>query len=62
MYTGSNFRNLWGQPIIIAIMTFTGLILALIGDGPYDWIACALLVYPLAKLIYYYWIKVNRAA
>lgn len=51
----NSFIKLWGQPLLLGLLILSGLILALVGDGIYDWIACICLLYPLIRLSYFYW-------
>lgn len=50
-----NLTKLWGQPILIGVLSISGLIAALIGDGLFDFIAWICLLYPLIRLSYHYW-------
>ncbi len=46
--------HVWGKPLLLAVLSITGLITALVGDGYWDafsWLALAL---PLAIIVGYY--------
>lgn len=45
-----SFRAIFAAPIILFVLSLTGLITALLGDGPWDRIGAALLATALAVL------------
>lgn len=55
----SPFLRLWGAPIAIALASLIGLISALLGDGPNDWISWLGLGAPLLVLL---WARLRRRA
>ena len=44
----SPFMRLWGMPIVLALLTTIGLILALLGDGVWDGLSALALGTPVA--------------
>lgn len=57
MKTKNTWINLWGQPLLIAVLSITGLVSALVGDGVFDIIAWLCLLYPIISICYHYWRK-----
>ena len=51
------FMRIWGWPVAIAIVTLTGLIAGLAGDGRWDWLAALCLGLPVVLSV---WLGVMR--
>jgi len=47
-----SFRHTFGAPLLIAVFSVVGLVSALLGDGPRDWISWASLAVPVAVIIW----------
>ena len=41
------FMQVWGWPLVIAIVSLAGLLAGLVGDGAWDWLAAACLSLPV---------------
>jgi hypothetical protein len=55
MKKSNPFLNLWGKPLLIAFLSLSGLIAALVGDGIWDvysWIALGI---PVIWMIWYWY-------
>ncbi|WP_119079181.1 hypothetical protein [Chitinophaga alhagiae] len=55
------FMKLWGMPLILAVLSLAGLIIALAGDGIWDifsWIGLGIPLYLIIK--HYYFRKEQR--
>ncbi|WP_166574900.1 hypothetical protein [Caulobacter sp. SLTY] len=46
----SSFLKIFGWPTVLAILSLIGLVGALVGDGPWDWLSWLCLGFPLAVL------------
>ena len=44
--------NVWRWPVVIGASCAAGLLLGLVGDGWEDWLACALLLPPVAIFLW----------
>lgn len=53
----SSFGKIFGWPILLGLIVLVGLLGALVGDGPWDWLSWACLVAPLGVLA---WVLVRR--
>ena len=49
------FMVLWGWPIALGILTLIGLIAALLGDGPWDYLSALTLAAPVAVGAWHAW-------
>ncbi|HFK5571003.1 hypothetical protein [Elizabethkingia meningoseptica] len=49
--------KLWGMPLLLAVLSFYGLISALIGSGIWDVIAGISLAIPVLVILRYYYYK-----
>jgi hypothetical protein len=55
------FIDIWGWPILLAILTALGLLSALLGTGIWHWISWAAIAIPLIMIGYHWQInKQNR--
>lgn len=48
--------RMWGKPILLGILSITGLVAALVGDGIWDvysWIALGVPVYYMVKYLFF---------
>lgn len=43
-------QSTWAIPVILALATLTGLILALVAEGVWDWLAWALVALPVGVI------------
>ncbi|NML38949.1 hypothetical protein HHL17_17215 [Chitinophaga sp. G-6-1-13] len=50
----NNFSRLWLKPILIAVLTLSGLIAALVGDGIWDIYSWIALEIPVVLMIRYW--------
>jgi len=50
------FIDIWGWPIMLALLTTLGLLAALLGTGVWHWLSWASMAFPLL-VIGYYWRK-----
>jgi hypothetical protein len=41
------FRHTWGMPIVLGVLTLSGLVVGLLGDGVWDTVAVAALAVPV---------------
>lgn len=46
------FVHTFGAPVLIAVASLVGLVSALLGDGPRDWVSWAGLAVPVAVIIW----------
>lgn len=44
-------RSVWAIPLLLAVATTTGLILALVAEGVWDWLAWTLVASPLICIL-----------
>lgn len=54
MATNNSFIKLWGMPIVLGVLSITGLIAALVGDGIWDVLSWIALAIPVIVMIKYY--------
>ncbi|MDR5172078.1 hypothetical protein IHQ56_09635 [Methylobacillus flagellatus] len=53
------FTDIWGWPILLAVLTTLGLLSALLGVGIWHWLAWASLAVPII-VIWHYWLRPKR--
>jgi hypothetical protein len=58
----SSFWALWGWPIVIGVLTTTGLLTALVSDTWGDWWSWVALGIPVAVMGWYSWPRATAAA
>ncbi len=58
----SLFRTLWGGPIVMGVLTTTGLLTALVSDTWGDWWSWVALGVPVAVMGWYSWPRRSAAA
>lgn len=51
------FLQIWGWPIVLAVLSTFGLLAALLGTGMWHWLSWLSLAVPLAMIGYYTWRK-----
>jgi hypothetical protein len=44
-------RSVWAIPVLLALATLTGLILALVAECPWDWLAWGLVALPVGVVL-----------
>jgi hypothetical protein len=54
------FINIWGWPIVLALLTAFGLLSALLGTGIWHWLSWAAIAIPLIMIAYYWFIDNTR--
>lgn len=58
----SAFWRLWGWPIVMGVLTTTGLLTALVSDTWGDWWSWVALGVPVAVMAWYSWPRTSAAA
>lgn len=58
--TKRNFTRLWGTPLALALLSITGLITALVGDGFWDILSWMALGIPLVVIIKNYYSRKDQ--
>ena len=53
----NGFVKIFGWPVLLALLSLAGLLGALVGDGPWDWLSWLCLFAPLAVLA---WVLATR--
>jgi hypothetical protein len=53
------FKRVWGMPLLLAALTLSGLLIALLGTGYWSAIAWAAISTPLLVIIQKIWLKRN---
>jgi len=53
MQTKSQFRKVWGAPLLLAVLTAFGLLSALLGTGIWHWASWLTLAVPVVVMAWY---------
>lgn len=53
MSHSSEFRRVWGMPILLGLLTAFGLLAALLGQGAWHWLAWLAIATPIAVMAYH---------